>query len=72
MPDMIDLDPLITAPVAIPAQIDSSERDYLATVLAQAQAAQTAMGSFSNYLAAKYHLKHGDSVTPDGQIVRTP
>ena len=71
MSDMIDLDPLSTAPVALPAQIDNAERDYLATLLAQAQAARTAMNSFSSYLAAKYHLEHGDSVTPDGQIVRT-
>lgn len=57
-------------PVALPTQIDASERDYLNTLLAQAQAAQTAMNSFSGYLSKKYHLAQGDSVTPDGRIVR--
>ena len=57
-------------PVALPTQIDTSERDYLNTLLAQAQAAQTAMNSFSNYLAGRYQLAEGDSVSPDGAIVR--
>lgn len=57
-------------PVALPTQIDASERDYLNTLLAQAQAAQTAMNSFSSYLAGRYSLAEGDSVTPDGKIVR--
>lgn len=60
----------IKEPIVLPTQIDASERDYLNTLLAQAQAAQTAMNSFSNYLASRYQLGEGDSVTPDGQIVR--
>lgn len=60
----------IKEPIALSTQIDASERDYLNTLLAQAQAAQTAMNSFSNYLAGRYQLAEGDSVTPDGQIVR--
>ena len=62
-------DPMLK-PVALSTQIQSAERDYLNTLLAQAQAAQTAMQSFGDYLAGRYQLAEGDSVTPDGQIVR--
>jgi len=57
-------------PIALPTQIDASERDYLNTLLAQAQAAQTAMNSFSAFLSSRYQLSEGDSVQPDGAIVR--
>tara|TARA_R110000868_G_scaffold143263_5_gene361236 strand:- start:8988 stop:9212 length:225 start_codon:yes stop_codon:yes gene_type:complete len=55
--------------VALPTQIDNAERDYLNTLLAQAQTAQLVMNNFSSYIAQKYRLNDGDTVTPDGQIV---
>ena len=57
-------------PIALPTQIDASERDYLNTLLAQAQAAQAAIDAFSGYLSTKYQLVQGDSLQRDGQIVR--
>lgn len=60
----------IKEPVALPTQVSADDNAYLQALNQQAQAAQTAINSFSAYLTGKYQLVNGDSVTPDGQIVR--
>lgn len=57
-------------PVALPTQLSLDDVSYLTALNQQMQAAQVAMQSFSTHLSAKYQLQQGDSVTPDGQIVR--
>jgi len=57
-------------PVALPTQIEASEKDYLNMILDQAKAAQAALNSYSGFLSQKYQLAEGDAVQPDGKIVR--
>ena len=60
----------LAPPLTPPSRIDGSETDYLKALLAQLEAAQAAVNSFSGYLAGKYALTQGDTVRPDGQITR--
>lgn len=57
-------------PIALPMKIDDADRDYLAHLQAQRQALDVAMQHFSLHLAPRYRLSQGDSVQPDGTIVR--
>lgn len=59
-------------PVALPTRIDDAEQAYLTTLMKQHEAAQAAINMFGGYLSQKYQLQNGDSVTPDGKIVRKP
>jgi hypothetical protein len=57
-------------PIALPSQLSADDNAYLLVLKRQQDASAVAMNSFAAYLTPKYQLQQGDSVQPDGQIVR--
>lgn len=57
-------------PIALPTQLSADDNSYLLSLKQQMEALQIMMNGFSNHLAQKYQLVNGDSLQPDGAIVR--
>ncbi|RJO60322.1 MAG: hypothetical protein C4542_09530 [Dehalococcoidia bacterium] len=52
--------------------IDKSDLEYHRKIVQEFVVAQGAFNSWKNHLAAKYRLKPGDTIDPDGTINRIP
>lgn len=57
-------------PIALLTQIDPAECGHMNLLNDQFKAAKAALDSFGVFLSGKYSLVEGDSIKPDGQIVR--
>ena len=57
-------------PLTLPAQISADEVAYLKALIDARQQSDKTLQAFTTYLAQKYQFGYGDSLTPDGAILR--